>query len=172
MLNELPISYIMSNLAYEPEMGTLRWNRTSKGWVAKGRIAGSVYRDKQGKAYIRVRLKGRDYLAHRLIYAMVTGKWPEELIDHKNGCGTDNRWCNLRLATHADNHKNVRLRKDNISGHIGITASNGRYKARVRLQGRTILCKTFDLIEEAISARNEAYREHGFFPEHGSKRAI
>lgn len=62
----------------------------------------------EGKAQIR---------AHRLIFALIEGRWPgEDLeIDHKNGIGTDNRWSNLREVTSQENSLNTRTKINEYS---------------------------------------------------------
>ena len=67
----------------------------------------------------------------------MTGKWPDEFIDHINHNPTDNRWCNLREATYATNNKNRRLGKDNTSGYKGVSWHKGRnkWRAEIRVDG-------------------------------------
>jgi hypothetical protein len=46
----------------------------------------------------------------------MTGKWPAHEIDHRNGIGWDDRFENLREATHSQNLLNQRsFRKNNSS---------------------------------------------------------
>ena len=36
----------------------------------------------------------------------MTGDWPKEMLDHINRNPADNRWCNLREVTRAENRLN------------------------------------------------------------------
>lgn len=64
-----------------------------------GAMAG-CRRKKDG--YILVGVDNRLYLAHRLIWMMVYGEWPN-VIDHKNGDPSDNRLVNLRNVNQSEN---------------------------------------------------------------------
>jgi hypothetical protein len=97
----LSLEKLKENLHYDPETGIFtRKKKTPSG--PTGTIAG--YKRKGGEINVRV---GKQYLAHRLAWFYMTGEWPKLLIDHKNGNPSDNRWCNLREATHSQNCQNT-----------------------------------------------------------------
>lgn len=53
---------------------------------------------------------GHRVLAHRVVWAVLYGAWPDLPVDHINGCRTDNRPCNLRSATQSENLANSTTR--------------------------------------------------------------
>jgi hypothetical protein len=69
---------------------------------ATGKEAGG-YDD---KGYRRIRIDGKIYKTHRLVWLWHTGKMPDLYVDHINHKVDDNRIENLRLATHQENKRN------------------------------------------------------------------
>lgn len=58
------------------------------------------------KKRVRIRIDGKLYIASRLAWLYVTGKWPENEIDHRDRDPMNNRWKNLRDLTHEANLQN------------------------------------------------------------------
>lgn len=68
-------------------------------------VVGTINKD----GYLVVKLDGHTYLAHRIIFFMMKKRWPEPTVDHRNRKGTDNRWRNLREASHLMQTRNRRI---------------------------------------------------------------
>lgn len=113
-------------LSYDPESGQLKWRVD----VGPNGCAGDVAGGKNGKGYIEVSLLGKKYKAHRVAWAIVTGHWPADQIDHINGTKDDNSWVNLRQADNATNCQNARkARANNKCGFLGVYLRHGTYRA-------------------------------------------
>lgn len=82
--------------------------------------------------------------------------------DHINRDGLDNRRRNLRDATVKQNNENTRRRRDNTSGHRGISWCRRKSKwwARIQHNGKRIHLGYFDKLEDAIAARKEAEKKY------------
>jgi len=94
------LNYIRSILDYDPfETGLFVWKEQIGRRIRVGEVAGSY--DKDG--YIIIQIGGVKYKAHRLAYLYMTGEWPEEEIDHKDGNPANNVWSNLRDSTRVEN---------------------------------------------------------------------
>lgn len=73
------------------------WKINRTNGVKSGDIAGRKNHD----GYIHVSVFGKTYSGHRLAWFLHYGEFPELDIDHINRDRSDNRICNLRLATRA-----------------------------------------------------------------------
>ena len=67
-------------LSYDAETGIFTWIGKPNGRVAHGAQAGTFLPD----GYVRIKLRRKLYLAHRLAWFYVHGVWPENEIDHIN----------------------------------------------------------------------------------------
>lgn len=85
------------------------------------------------KGYIAISLGNDKYLAHRLAWFYIHGEWPTDQIDHINMNKTDNRLCNLRVASNAQNQWNTTLCKNNTSGQRGVRWDKQTSKWRVQV---------------------------------------
>ncbi|MCA0963314.1 HNH endonuclease [Salipiger bermudensis] len=116
-------------------------------------------------------LFGRVYSAHRVLWCLAKGGWPDASyqIDHINGNRTDNALANLRLVSNIENHMNTKRPTNNTSGCVGVFLEprTGRWVAQIYAQGRRRHLGTFIEKEEAIKARNLAERAHGYHINHG-----
>ena len=158
-------------LRYEPETGELFWLSRHKNLFAteqsamtwNARFAGvRAFTALNNCGYRRGTIWGQTYLAHRVIWALVMGYWPHELIDHINGDKTDNRWNNLRCATQAENLRNQGTRSDNTSGFKGVSWKKRlrRWQANIRVSGVQMHLGYFDDAEEAHAAYVAAAEKH------------
>lgn len=91
------------------------------------------------KNYMRVMVDGRQWLAHRLAWLYVHSEWPQGQVDHINGVKTDNRICNLRCVTAAENMQNIRAAKsyNKTSGLLGVCFAKNekKWKAQISVNG-------------------------------------
>lgn len=88
------------------------------------------------------------------------------VTDHINGNPLDNRRCNLRLASHSENMRNRKLRKDSCSGFKGVfwVPSNRNWRAQIQCDGKKHHLGIFGDPISAAKAYNEAaLRIHGRF---------
>lgn len=93
----------------------------------------------------------------RMHREVLRAEWPV-LIDHANGNPLDNRKENLRICTFADNARNSRaLRGQRVKG---VQLLNGRFRARIRIDGHLTHIGSFATEWEAALAYDAAARKH------------
>ena len=146
-------------------------------FISTNRYAGKEI-GSAGNGYIRLRIRHKTYLAHRLAFLYTLGEIPKG-IDHIDGNGYNNTWSNLREADQSQNTMNTRIRSDNKTGVKGICFVNRTcpyYKVAIKANGSTI-SRNFGIVkysskEKALEAAIAFIKElrekmHGEFTNHG-----
>lgn len=116
---------------------------------------------------MRDRLPDREYLQEMVRYDPETGRlFFLERPRHKQ----DNRIENLRAADNFINAQNQKLHSRNKSGVPGVHQTQfGTWYAEITAHRVYHRLGTFKQKSDAIAARKNAERIHGFHPNHGSK---
>ena len=178
-------SVLRQLIDYDPETGALVWRVRGVSFFTDGkksaiqsmrrwntRYAGKAalnYKGTQG--YFRGEIFGEAYRAHRVAWAIYSGSWPENEIDHINGNRSDNRIANLRSATSQENSKNRAISIKNTSGANGVSwrEDHSRWVASINKNGKLKYIGSFKSKNEAIQARAKANAECGYHVNHGRK---
>lgn len=118
--------------------------------------------------YEIISINGSVIKAHHVAFIVIDGVKPD-VVDHINGIRNDNRWCNIRTASMAENSKNCKLRSDNKSGVPGVffRKEQNKWRAKISHKGKRISLGQFATKEEAIQARIEAEKKYGYHENHG-----
>lgn len=147
------IDVLKSLLRYEPDTGLIYWIAKGKGMIKKKPAGTKLY-----SGYLGICIGPKRWQAHRIAWALHTGAWPKDQIDHINGIKTDNRACNLREATSSQNGKNLKLSKANKSGHKGVCfdKQTGKWRATIKVEFKTINLGRYVDKDEAIQVRKDA----------------
>lgn len=182
--HEIPSPEELRNiLRYEPETGKLFWlerapslfdnagrSAAHKAANWNSRYAGQeAFTARNRNGYLAGAVRDRMYPAHRVIWALYYGKWPDGQIDYINHDRADNRIANLRDIPQAENKKNQRRRIDNTSGITGVSRvrQSGKWRASIQVSGKMMSLGVFDTVELAVNARRRAERAYGFHENHG-----
>jgi hypothetical protein len=155
MIADLSREQVESLLAYDAESGTLSW-KVAIGSVAKGKVVTCTSSD----GYLRVRINKRLYLAHRVIWLLMTGEWPE-IVDHLDGDGKNNSWINLRSGSFKTNNENLKKAQSNSrTGLLGVQYREDRngFFAEIKHNRKKVYLGSFPTAEEAHEAYLKAKR--------------
>lgn len=183
MATDIDPAVLQTLLDYDAQSGRLFWReRAARFFHDKsrcsaigqaqqwnGQFAGKeTFNGATKSGYLKGAIFGRTYLAHRVVWALVRGSWPQE-IDHINGDRSDNRICNLRSVTTSENNRNRALSTLNKSGRIGVFwwEKYQVWRASIRTDGKQIHLGTFHSKAEAIAVRAAAEKRYGYHPNHG-----
>lgn len=146
------ITALREALAYDPETGVLRWTKRPSPQATRvkpGAEAGCF----DGNGYRTLRFRRKQYLGHRVAWALMHGKWPQGEIDHRDGDPSNNRLSNLRECAHFQNAAN-QLQPVGCSGLRGAVwnKSAGKWQAQIKVRGRIAHIGLFNSPEEAAAA--------------------
>ena len=155
-MKQLPSQEALRGLfSYDPDTGYLTNLFTRNSRAVKGRRAGNL----MSTGYRRIRLDGAEYSEHRLIWKLVNGEDPDT-IDHINADRSDNRLCNLRNCTAAENNRFAAAKRHDLPLGVKQLKEKGkvynRYMARATLDGKRVYLGTYDTPEQAHQAYLEA----------------
>ncbi len=144
---DLSAETVRALFSYEPDTGLLRWKVSSRLGIRPGDVAGTIGRT----GYVMVSIKKRLYSAHRLIWLIVHGRWPRQMIDHINGKRADNRLVNLREATPSLNGMNRPRMRNNTSGYPGVGRCGARWGAFLWRHGKQYHLGTHETPQRAYA---------------------
>lgn len=151
---------VLERLSYNPETGVFIWIKNNK---SGRKLIGKDPTSANNHGHLKICISGYRYYAHRIAWFFVTGDQPN-VIDHINGDPSDNRFCNLRNCTQAENMMNHGCKTNKSGLPCGVTVTPaGRYRARIEHNGQVFRMGMFSTAEQAEAAylnkRSELFKE-------------
>lgn len=166
-MTELTQQRLKEIIHYDPDTGIFTQITARRRWgsIAAGtRLGVKAYRKKVIPLYIRLNIDGIPYLAHRVAVLYMTGRWPIlPFVDHIDTDPFNNRWLNLREATHSQNCANRGATREGAL-KWAYAAPNGKWKSIIAVGKKQKYLGTFNTANEAHLAAFEIAKDiHGQF---------
>ena len=138
------ITQEITNYYYEYKDGALFVKNVSKKntRLKVGDKAGHTTKE----GYTLIKINGKSYLLHRVIYFLHHGNFPDQ-VDHIDGNQTNNKIENLRSVTGSQNCMNKKISIRNTSGYKNVHWHEAAKKWRVQLKTKGI-SKNFGCYED------------------------
>lgn len=143
---------------YDAETGRLVWRINTGKKRMIGKVAGATRSD----GYQRVGINKKDYYCHHIVWAICTGSWPTQYVDHIDGNPSNNRIKNLRECTQSQNIANSK-RRESISGFkgVGVDPNNPlRWVAHITVNYKCHFLGSYRTPQLAHAAYIKAAKEH------------
>lgn len=140
---KMTVEFLKVNFHYDPDSGVLCK-------VINGALNQCQHMNDKG--YLCAYIGNRRVVAHRVAWALMTGKFPVEGLDHIDGNRTNNRWSNLREANPTQNMCNSATRRkvnDLPRGVVPVKKVRSSFLARIQYKRNNITLGVFPTAEEA-----------------------
>jgi hypothetical protein len=137
-------------LTYDASTGVLSWRRPTRTQKPRAGCFSPKLK------YRSVGIDGEYYYEHRVAWLLHYGSWPDGYVDHINGDKLDNRISNLRVCDKRQNIANAGPKKTNKLGVKGVYRRDTKFRACIRVSGKTRNLGTFATVEDAAAAYREA----------------
>jgi hypothetical protein len=172
-------SYLKKIIKYCPLSGKLYWKKRTEFHFIDGLVSSKIkakrfnssFANKEAftaksQGYCVSNVGGQMLKAHRVAWAVYYGEWPDGFLDHINRVRHDNRICNLRVSTRAQNNSNVSTGKNSTSQFLGVywDKARGKWVANIKINGKSKFLGRFrEEKDAAIAYDNKAFEAYGQF---------
>jgi len=164
------VAQLRELISFDAKSGRMWWKDrpTDPRWSSRYSET-EAFLNVDSNGYLRSSIFGKNYRAHRVLWALVNGRWPRYQIDHIDGDRTNNSIYNLREVTNATNCKNKCICSDNTSGVKGVRwhTQQHKWRATIHHKGKEINLGCFEDFQAAVAARDLAKKKYGYSQRHG-----
>jgi len=156
---DLTAARLRELLDYNPETGVFTRKPTfTRAFKTQKPI--KTVGSKDAKGYLVLGIGGSQFKCHQLAWLYAYGVWPSGVIDHLDGCKSNNAIVNLRDVSQMENCQNRSSpNSGGGSGYLGVTFCLGKWQARIKANGVNKYIGRFDTPEKASEAYTKAKAE-------------
>jgi len=153
---------LMERLRYDEQTGLFYHRKRKSGVPDITKPAGNL-----DGGYIKIRLSGYGYRAHRLAWLYMNGEFPKGMLDHIDHNRSNNRIDNLRITDYTGNSRNSSKPSTNTSGVIGVHNSRDAWEVQISIEGKNKFLGRYNDFDEACGVRKQAEIDYGYHENHG-----
>ena len=117
-------------------------------WWNQNRAGKTAILDRLKDGYCRVRVYNKTFQAHRVIWCIHSGQWPD-IIDHKNRVKNDNRLINIHNVTEEENL----LNQEGLLAGVRWIESTEQWEAYKRYYGFESVLRFKEFSDAILQAR-------------------
>lgn len=146
-----PVELLRQEVRYDPETGLFWWLKKLKNRRMNVPAGGKCVH-----GYVRLKIGGHTFKAHRLAWLMHYGVEPPPgmSVDHINRDKSDNRICNLRLADNYTQNQNRIVSTDPMRSIVRRKNRLHCWRVHIRRNWQIVKIPHFKCLGQAIKARN------------------
>jgi hypothetical protein len=144
MIKHIDLQELKRLFHYDPNTGL--FSRLVK---ISNQDVGSIAGTKGSRGHIQIHINYRKHQAHRLAWLYVTGIWPTQHLDHVNGDRTDNRICNLRIASARMNACNREAHREGKLFGCSFAHDRNKWRAYISVNGKILNLGQYNTEQEA-----------------------
>ncbi len=159
-MKTLTQEYLKEILHYNPLTGIFKNRLTRNSRSLKGSVAGYI----TVRGYEVIGIKGKIYQSHRLAWLYMEGYFPENEIDHEDRNPSNNKFDNLRVASHMCNMRNKGMYSANKSGITGVCwyKPTSKWEVSIAVEGRKTGLGYFDSKIKAAKSRWKGEKKYNY----------
>ncbi|AID50526.1 putative hnh endonuclease [Bacillus phage CP-51] len=113
-----------------------------------------LHSTRKGKYYAVARTLGSGKMVS--MHRFLLGANEEDVVDHRDGDGMNNRKDNIRLATYEINARNIQHRKKSSNPYPGVVPRGTGFNVYLGYKGKNNYIGRYQDLDEAIEARKKA----------------
>lgn len=129
--------------------GALYWKESGNEVGHTDHLGYRVFCSRKGQPKDKLRA----YKVHRVIFYMVTGKWPP-VVDHIDRDKQNNCPENLRAVSRTENSMNRTISSCNSTGYTGVKKDGNKFSARLRVSNKDCIVNGFHDAKHAALFRD------------------